>query len=206
MTAAGVHCVRTGTVGAAEQRCGQGWQTLAAAEESHKCEVFSIGEPEVDVDRKGSPYLSARGHGGKHGTPTVEQVSQFLGSIDECNDGPSMCQCPEVLEETVGVVRLAPHKRVQQRTAKRIVELLVPQIGEGNVDVMRLVPQEHVQWIDTLITEEVVTGTHLTPHEREQERLEVQSLDILKERIAKCWNCPARPNKEEIAKVAPWPG
>ena len=166
MMAAGVHCVRAGSVGAAGQRCGQGWQTLAAAEESHKCEVFSLGESEVDVDRKGSRYFSAKGHVGKHGMPTVEQVPQFLRSID-----------PD--------------------------ELLVPQIGEGNVDVMRLVPQEHVQWIDALITEEVVTGTHLTPHEREQERLEVQSLDILKERITKCWNCPVRPNKEEIAKVFP---
>ena len=45
-------------------------------------------------------------------------------------------------------------------------------------------------------TEEIASAAHLTPHEREQERLAVHSLDILRERIAKCGNDP-----EEIAKV-----
>ena len=47
------------------------------------------------------------------------------------------------------VVALVPHERVQQRTAEQFVD--VPQIQ--NVDVVRLVPQERVQWPDEQMVE-----------------------------------------------------
>ena len=51
------------------------------------------------------------------------------------------------------------------------------------------------------IMEEIAAGAHLTPHEREQERIAVQSFAVRKDRIAKCRNHEVLPNKDDIAKV-----
>ena len=56
----------------------------------------------------------------------------------------------------------APRERGQQRIAEQSLNKLVRPITEG-----------------------IVAEVHLAPHESEQERLAVQTLDILKERIAK---------------------
>ena len=52
---------------------------------------------------------------------------------------------PQILKETVEVVRFFPWKRVQQRIADQIVELFIPQIAEEITDVVRLFRQERVQ-------------------------------------------------------------
>ena len=55
--------------------------------------------------------------------------------MNECNSGLSSQSLRCVLEETVEVVRLAPHGQVQQRTAEQIVE--VSQFLEETVEVVR---------------------------------------------------------------------
>ena len=98
-------------------------------------------------------------------------------SVNACNSGLSMRQrlirvevgrlvlhervqrtaeqfedAPQHLEETVGMVSLAPQERVQQRTAEETVELVklvsqervedIPQFREETVAVVTLVPRE----------------------------------------------------------------
>ena len=50
---------------------------------------------------------------------------------------------PQVLEETVKVVRLAPHERGQQRTAEHSADVL--QCAEETIEVVRFAPRERVQ-------------------------------------------------------------
>ena len=55
MVAAGVRCVSTGTVEAAERAMwARVWKNLAAAKEALKVEVFSLGESGVGVTQKGA--------------------------------------------------------------------------------------------------------------------------------------------------------
>ena len=59
---------------------------------------------------------------------------------------------PQVFEERQSRWSgLAPHERVHQRTAEQIVN--VPQNLEEIVEVVRLVTQERVQWIDGQMVE-----------------------------------------------------
>ena len=88
---------------------------------------------------------------------------------------------PQIMEETVEVV--FPHGRVQQRTTEQLVDM--PQILKENVDVVRLIPQERVQWPDELmvavpipkITEENVDVVRLFPQERVQ-RIDEQVVEV----------------------------
>ena len=66
-------------------------------------------------------------------------------------------QAVERLNETVKVVRLTPHERVQRRIAEHVVEVPVPQILEEIVEVMRLVPQEQKS---ELICEQIESPFH----------------------------------------------
>ena len=88
-------------------------------------------------------------------------------------------------------VLLAPQERGQARIAAQRVDIPVPPMMEVIAAVVHVPP----------IMVKIGSGVHLAPHERQQERLAVQSLDISKKRIAKFWNDPVRPNKEDIAKV-----
>ena len=52
------------------------------------------------------------------------------------------CACASRVGRVVEVVRLAPHERVQQRTAEQIVE--VPQFSEETVEMVSSAPRERV--------------------------------------------------------------
>ena len=58
---------------------------------------------------------------------------------------------PQILEETVEVVRFVQRERVQQRTAKKIVD--VPPFAEETLEMMRWAPKERVRWIDEQMVE-----------------------------------------------------
>ena len=61
---------------------------------------------------------------------------------------------PQIHEETVEVGEFGP-TRTRARADRRdtMVEVLIPQIVEENVDVVRLVPQERTQRIDEQVVE-----------------------------------------------------
>ena len=49
---------------------------------------------------------------------------------------------PEILEESVKVVRLVPQERVQRRITEQIVDLLVSGVMKDGVEVARVLPQD----------------------------------------------------------------
>ena len=53
-----------------------------------------------------------------------------------------MCQCPQVFEKTVEMVKSVSHERLQRRTVEQSVD--APQ-GPETVEVVTLVPRERVQ-------------------------------------------------------------
>ena len=143
------------------------WKSLAAAEEALEAEGFSFSKRAwVDVDRKGS-LGDILVHGGCHGSragqgeadptgtsaTTVEHapVPQIPEETVEVASATTDCRCANasgVGRETVGVARLVPHVRVQQRTAERTAEQIesVPRLPEEVVEeVVTLVPREREQ-------------------------------------------------------------
>ena len=144
------------------------WKSLAAAEEALEAEVFFSKRAWVDVDRNGS-LGDILVHGGSHGcragegeadpagtsATTVEhapvpQIPEETVEVALTPDGASAttdCRCANasgVGRGTVGVARLVPHVRVQQRTAEQIES--VPRLPEEVVEeVVTLVPREREQ-------------------------------------------------------------
>ena len=103
-------------------------------------EIMAVGQEEV----KWAPTERVQ-------QPTVEQVPMpvprsmevtvDVALVPHERGAPVDAPMPHVLEETVQAGRLVPHERVEQRTAKQIVD--VPQF----LEVVRLVSQEQVQRI-----------------------------------------------------------
>ena len=74
------------------------WQTLAAAEEPLETEVFSLGEPAVDVEpRVGAPQFLEE---------TVEALRLFPRERVQQRTAGQIVDVPQFLEETVEVVRV----------------------------------------------------------------------------------------------------
>ena len=109
------------------------WKTLAAAEEALQVPALQMKREIVEVMQ-------------------LVLVERIRGQVaDQMVDVP----VPLVMEEIMTVVqeeeKLVPQERVQQRTAENIED--TPQFREETVEMVGLVPQERVQWIDELLVE-----------------------------------------------------
>ena len=117
---------------------GQGVEnSLGCRRSSSGRGYLSLGEPGVDVNRKGS-----------HGDiPVREEIIGVVQEeeklfLQERMQQPTVehAPVPQIREETVEVV-LAPTERVQQRT----VDVPMPQVLEETVEVVKLATHERVQ-------------------------------------------------------------
>ena len=112
---------------------GKGVENLAAAEEALQVPALQMKREIVEVMQ-------------------LVLVERIRGQVaDQMVDVP----VPLVMEEIMTVVqeeeKLVPQERVQQRTAENIED--IPQFREETVEMVGLVPQERVQWIDEPLAE-----------------------------------------------------
>ena len=113
MVAAGVRCVSTGTVEAAERRAmwARVWKNLAAAKEALKAEVFFLGESGVGVNQKGSLAVV------EEITAVVQEEVKLVPQ--ERVQQRTVVPVPQFVEETVEVTSLA---LFDQREQLQLVE------------------------------------------------------------------------------------
>ena len=52
---------------------------------------------------------------------------------------------PQVVEETLGVLRNIPQERITERVVERIVVAPVEEVVNGSVEVAKLIPQERIE-------------------------------------------------------------
>ena len=75
-----------------------------------------------------------------------ERIEEQIGDIP----------VPPIVEETVEVVRIIPHKRLQQRTVEQMVNALVPQVVDGTSERVRVRTAEQIVHAPIPLTQEQI--------------------------------------------------